>query len=565
MNKYQAKMLHKSKQYFTIFFIKLILILLFTSSLSSATTEISNENEAEKYSAVYGGGPFYFGGQATMDDLKFSGITTVIFWTLHIGENGELIFNDIPIVADGEYIGRPGWPAEIASLKQAPTGINRIQFGVASAGVEDFQRIDELISEQGTGPDSILFRNFDALKKAIPEIDAIDFDDESHYRIPPTVRFSLMLAKLGYQVTFVPFTNQEFWRRSYRKIELMQPGVVDRVYIQGYAGGASNQPSLWNGLFGDLNVSMGLWTTHGSDCQLGDSPEEFNAEFINWNEEVDGGFIWIYDDLLLCLGRRGMAEYANAINNALNIDRISASVAENPSPNNDAIAIDLATDLTWQAGFNAISHDLYLGTTAELGAEDFIGNLTDLSFQPVSLAENTTYYWRVDEHIESGIIPGDTWRFTTQTPGMELIDRTDEPGATISARGENLPNEGVAQAFDNNPQTKWLDFAASTWVQYQFPNDAQYAITQYAFTSANDSPIRDPSTWILEGSNDGINWITLDSQADILFSSRFQTQRFDFENNTPYSHFRFTIDNVSGGITQIGEIELLEFIRVADE
>ncbi len=42
-------------------------------------------------------------------------------------------------------------------------------------------------------------------------------------------------------------------------------------------------------------------------------------------------------------------------------------------------------------------------------------------------------------------------------------------GGTPSASGDNAANgEGVAQAFDGNTATKWLTFATTGWIQYEF-------------------------------------------------------------------------------------------------
>ncbi|RYZ17927.1 MAG: lysyl endopeptidase, partial [Myxococcaceae bacterium] len=56
---------------------------------------------AQADSAIYGGGPFYSGGTAVMDDLRGSGFTTVILWSFHIEDNGDLVYNDIPVVKNG--------------------------------------------------------------------------------------------------------------------------------------------------------------------------------------------------------------------------------------------------------------------------------------------------------------------------------------------------------------------------------------------------------------------------------------------------------------------------------
>lgn len=511
-------------------------------------------------SALYGGGPFYFGGQVTMDELKHSGFTTINFWTIHVNSNGDLVYNDQLIVHDGEYVGKASWPAEIASLKVMPTSIDRVQFGVASYGVPDFERIQALISSAGTGSNSILYKNFQALKTAIPTIDAIDFDDESNYHTESAVKFGVMLADLGYKVTFAPYTAKSFWADTFEQINNQRPGTVDRVHVQGYDGGSGNQPGSWNSLFADVKVSMGLWSLHGDSCTSGQSPSQIETEFRGWSGMVAGGFIWLYDDVKKCNGSTGAAEYAAAINDALGINEISASRADKPSPENDATFVELNPVLTWEAGFSAISHDVYLGTSAELGVEQFKGNQTSASYQTTNLEADSTYYWRVDQVTSNGVVTGDVWHFSTLTPGVSLHDRTDETDGLVSARGENEPNEVAEKAFDNDPATKWLDFASNSWIQYQFSNEQRYTISEYTITSANDSPERDPKDWVFSGSNDGINWQQLDVRNQQDFSERFEKRRFSFNNDVAYSYYQLELNNHSGGLLQVAEIELIEYV-----
>ena len=211
-------------------------------------------NAWSQVSAVYGGGPFYSGGQAVLDDLRASGFNTVILWTIHVGSAGNMNFNDIPVIDGfGNYIGDPDWANRIASLRRAPTAIDRIEIGVASAGATDFENIESLINAHGTGSDTVLYKAFQNLK-TVTGADAVNFDDESNYDVSTMVQFAVMLADLGYKVTFVPYTRQSFWETVYRQVEAQRPGTIDRVYLQVYAGGAGNNPVSWNGSFGDLKV-----------------------------------------------------------------------------------------------------------------------------------------------------------------------------------------------------------------------------------------------------------------------------------------------------------------------
>ncbi len=510
-------------------------------------------------SAIYGGGPFYFGGQVTMDELKHSGFTTINFWTIHVENNGDLVYNDQLIVHDGEYVGKASWPDEIASLKVMPTSVNRIQFGVASYGVPDFERIQSLIASSGTGPNSILYKNFKALKAAIPSIDAIDFDDESNYHVESAVKFGVMLADLDYKITFAPYTAKSFWADTFEQINNQRPGAVDRVHVQGYAGGAGNQPSTWNALFDGIEVSMGLWSKNGDSCTQGRSPDNVEDAFRAWQGKLAGGFIWLYDDVQKCNGSQGAAQYAFAINKALEINESSSSRANSPMPTHESTFVDADVTLSWQAGFAGESYKVYLADSANFTDADLIAETIQTSIEPASLLEDSTYYWRVDQQGASGSITGEVWSFRTKIPGMTLVDRTDDAGLSITARGENLPNEGVAQLIDNDAQTKWLDFNGDSWLEFTFAEQQQYVISEYTLTSANDSPGRDPKEWTLSGSNDGVTWQVLDFQSGQDFIQRFEKKRYNFDNSTAYGFYRFEIANHGEGVTQLAEVELIEY------
>src|ERR1017187_9159397 len=73
-------------------------------------------------STIFGGGPFYAGGTTAMNVLRSSGYTTVMLWCIHVdAATGNLIYNDQLVVANGVYVGAAGWPAQLATLKVAPT------------------------------------------------------------------------------------------------------------------------------------------------------------------------------------------------------------------------------------------------------------------------------------------------------------------------------------------------------------------------------------------------------------------------------------------------------------
>ncbi len=100
--------------------------------------------------------------------------------------------------------------------------------------------------------------------------------------------------------------------------------------------------------------------------------------------------------------------------------------AYEPRPRDGAKWVDQAAGtLRWQAGQNAIKHDVYFGTDKDAVTQGAAGvskgTLTAPVFDAGQLTAGTTYYWRVDEILLDGTKrTGAVWSFTTLAPGGGL-------------------------------------------------------------------------------------------------------------------------------------------------
>lgn len=125
----------------------------------------------------------------------------------------------------------------------------------------------------------------------------------------------------------------------------------------------------------------------------------------------------------------------------------------------------------------------------------------------------------------------------------------------------------MTEAFDNEVNTKWLDFSPepnrASWIQYMYQGNQTYIVTQYTITSANDHPERDPYNWSLYGIDDLGNATLLDTQTAQTFSSRLTTNIYTISNSTAYRGYRLEIDSVLDPATansvQLAEIELIGY------
>ncbi len=445
------------------------------------STFFSNVAQAQKVSAVYGGGPFYYSANQTVAELRKSGFTTAIVWTIHIAQNGNFNFNmEFPIVENGTYIGDrkyPNFPKNMALLKTPPTSVTRIEVGLDAWEGQTFKNIERLINAQGTGPNSILYKNFKALKEKVPAIDALNFDDESNYDVASTVKFAVMVADLGFKVALCPYTRSSFWRSVAQQTNQQRPGAVDAIFLQCYAGGASNNPASSSWKFGNLPVYPGLWSKDFS-------PSRVQSKMRGWKNSAGckGGFMWLYDEFQQTSKTK---QYANAINTAFSIG--APGRATLVSPADDTTGVSCTTKLQWKADFSAQSHDVYFGKD---NPPPLIGNQAEVGYTPNELSPNTKYYWRVDEKNFFGKTTGQVWSFTT------------EGGSAIANTIINRNSYNVIQSYPN-------PFIKNTNIKINIPQKATISVSilnqsgQEVISLAHQIPCIGQTSFSWQGQN---NW-----------------------------------------------------------
>ena len=296
------------------------------------------------FTGIFGGGPFYKNAANNITEIENSGFTEAIVWSVEVSSTGDLNFNgEFPLTSSGVYVGNetyPDFPGDMAQLKQGT--VKRVTFSIGSSNYGDWEDITALVNAQGTGPTSILYQDFAALKAAIPALDAIDFDDENSFNSPTTIQFGVMLGQLGYHVVPDAFDDSSYWTNVVSQINTQLPGTADGVHLQAYAGGSGNNPCVgWN--FGTVPVFPGLWD------QV-DTPAQVQSIMTGWHSQcgILGGFMWLYDDFV---GTGKAAQYASAINNAVSGSGFTLSGPTNVFLNQNSTA-NAAITITDFGGFN---------------------------------------------------------------------------------------------------------------------------------------------------------------------------------------------------------------------
>ncbi len=127
--------------------------------------------------------------------------------------------------------------------------------------------------------------------------------------------------------------------------------------------------------------------------------------------------------------------------------------ATNPNPANGAPDVWPDSNLSWTAGDSAESSNVYFGTDPTPDSGEFKGNRTGTTYDPGTMAENTTYYWRIDSVNTYDTTTGVVWSFTTgEFPSGDLASvmtaLTNHIAGTTPLSGPQI--ETLTASFEAN-------------------------------------------------------------------------------------------------------------------
>ena len=166
---------------------------------------------------------------------------------------------------------------------------------------------------------------------------------------------------------------------------------------------------------------------------------------------------------------------------------------------------------------------------------------------------------------------GDTYMGVAEFQLYSAVNGTNLALAgTATASSELNSSNGAADAVDGNTDTRWL--AASTdageWVAVELP--AAAALYSYKVASDFDPP-RAPTAWMLEGSNDGATWETVDEQSSVIDWAAEEIREYILtpdQAGTPgseFTHYRLLItDGDDSAYVGTHTLELHELVGGAD-
>lgn len=177
------------------------------------------------------------------------------------------------------------------------------------------------------------------------------------------------------------------------------------------------------------------------------------------------------------------------------------------------------------------------------------------------LQPGSNYQFHLVASNRLGSYIGSTLNFTTLAD-VSRLDAT-VPGNTIMASSPNSPPTQTApNAIDNNVTNKYLNFDKLNAGMTITPS-GNLPVRALGLISAEDAPERDPSSFVIEGSNDGVSFTRIASNGVPAFPTRHFIQSFALPGTNDFKVYRVLFPTVANAAAansmQIAEVELLYY------
>jgi len=276
----------------------------------------------------------------------------------------------------------------------------------------------------------------------------------------------------------------------------------------------------------------------GGDPDNTDQTNHFDVEgiFIEDPDGQDNFDEWTFT-VTVADGRLTIQPAEGAGNSKLMFVDITAltspTAAGNPSPANDANDVPRDTQLSWEPGIFAQTHNVYFGETFEdvnSAAAATASGLTVTSFDPGRLEFSTTYFWRVDEvngTPDKTVFKGEVWSFEVEPLAVPVApvavdasssDVGSDPNNSVN--GSGLDSDGL---HSTEPEDMWIsskDEDTSDGVSITFEFETAQKLHELQVWNSNQAAesilgfgFKDV---IITLSADGVDWTRLGGEEGLV-------------------------------------------------
>lgn len=195
---------------------------------------------------------------------------------------------------------------------------------------------------------------------------------------------------------------------------------------------------------------------------------------------------------------------------------------------------------------------LTVTTMFSVSCEDKAGNNTTTA----APTENTS------ATIAATEAPAETEVATEAAPSdVNLQAKVDVASVTGDTPADGAGLESAVNIFDGDSSTKWC--VKSENITAQWSMTEAVTVNYYYFTTANDSPERNPASWVLYGSADGNEWTELSKVEGATLPTDFFTDSdtYTIENPQSFQFYKLNITAVAtpgNSLTQFSEFNFFQ-------
>lgn len=272
--------------------------------------------------------------QEQLDQLAPAGFTWLVLWAWHVLPNGDIHYNTVPAVQNGQLVVgegglNPDLPALLGQLRE----------------LSSIRRVGLSLGGDQTTFESNIMRNLETVMDGLGQlvaflsIDSIDFDFEPFEFLPKyettIVTVTNRVADMGLAVTYCPSNNVSFYAKCAAAVRQQrgdQPVAGINAQLYGDTEGVAGKE--WLDTLETIDTGMdprsflvpGLWVQNTRPRQLGQCPSSIQSTFASYaGDGLVNGWLynagWVFEQSLqnsLCPDEGvTLADYAGAILNGL--------------------------------------------------------------------------------------------------------------------------------------------------------------------------------------------------------------------------------------------------------
>jgi hypothetical protein len=229
------------------------------------------------------------------------------------------------------------------------------------------------------------------------------------------------------------------------------------------------------------------------------------------------------------------------------------------------------TDQTYDLSLSSV--DDWVRVSIAGGAVEYEGNLSapgafEFHRRQITSVEDGLLAWYRFDEVDRTTIFDSSGRMRN---GKILSPDATKPGEGNLSHSPNFYSSfDASKAFDDiddEPEGRWLpkqsdlNTPSKVYIRYDFGEGK--TISSYKIVSQHWLETeRSPKAWVLQGSPDDTNWVTVDEENNQTGWGQWEPRTFEVDNPASFRFYKLTISEAGGSETYLGIAEIEFFTQV---